>query len=351
MVDIFFYSRFSDSSSEWLAAQIRDNFGEDINIRLNTPGGSVSGGSGVLSAISDNPGNTTIYVDGSAISMGAILLPFANTVVATNFSRIMAHLASYPSWYEPTEDEQKTLDNMNGEIVKAFQKVVPKTPEGKEFIKRLKDGDDIELTAKEAKELNLVDKINILTPSAQADLDASIDLRELECKQSIVAYKEDTNTSKKHIKKDKIMAKEVMTVAEIKTTQPEIYEDIVKIGAEEEAAKLKKKHDAEIVAERERITGLLKYRNLLPETIDAAIAAGDSASDLMECLMEAQAKKAQAVAMTKDNEGTPNVDVTTEEIDGENKPEIHISAFNAEFSHLSAEDKTEKRKEYTIIEK
>jgi len=89
--ELLLYSGIYDFTAKMLITEMETHAGEDIVIRINSPGGSVFSGWGIASKIQEHTGKVTIKVDGMAASMAAVLLPFADTVEVLDVTKIMIH--------------------------------------------------------------------------------------------------------------------------------------------------------------------------------------------------------------------------------------------------------------------
>tara|TARA_R110001606_G_scaffold374612_3_gene532480 strand:+ start:647 stop:1609 length:963 start_codon:yes stop_codon:yes gene_type:complete len=164
--ELYLYGGVHEYSVEDLLEKIEANMDEEIVLRLNTPGGNVLAGWGLIAKMREH-GNVTIKVDGSAMSMGAVMLPFAKKVEALDVSRILIHRADM---YVSSPEDQAFLDGINKDL---RAKLTSKIDEAKlkeitgfsiSDIFNPKQRLDVILDAKQAKKIGLVDKVNKLSP-------------------------------------------------------------------------------------------------------------------------------------------------------------------------------------------
>lgn len=216
--ELYLYSYIYDSAAQSLISLMEENKSEDIVLRLNTPGGSVFSGWGIIAKMREHEGNVKIKVDGSAASMGAVMLLYANEVEALDVSKIMLHRASM---YSPTPEDQIFLDKVNKDLkTKLLSKIDTeqfKNITGVDFEdlftaeKRI----DVWLTAQEAKKIGLVNKITKLNPE---------EIEAMNNKMFSIAAQQDTPNPKPNN----------MTLEELKTKHPEVYAQALKLGGEQE---------------------------------------------------------------------------------------------------------------------
>ena len=160
---IFIGPSIDDYSSSLIIAQIlflmSDNKNQDINIYINSPGGSVTAGMAIYDTMQFVPCDIATYCLGQASSMGAVLLAAGTSVKrhALPNSRVMIHqpwggAGGTASDIIIQSEELKRYKNSLNEILakhtgKALKQVETDT-----------DRDHF-MTAEEAKEYGLVDEV------------------------------------------------------------------------------------------------------------------------------------------------------------------------------------------------
>jgi len=217
--EVLIYSPIYDFTAESFIKSLNEMDGSDVTVRVNSPGGDVFAGWGMIAKSKEHEGNITVKVDGNASSMMAIFLLFHKNVEALNVSKFTLHRASaaYPS---PESD--KLLKQINGEIRTAFEaklnieKFEKMTGVTMDDFFNSSEVIDVDLNAKQAKQIGLISKINEIDVNAFNDL--SIRIAAISTKQ--------TN---KNPKKDN-----KMTLAQLKADHPEVYAQAVKQGVEQE---------------------------------------------------------------------------------------------------------------------
>jgi len=254
--------------------------GEDIVLRINSPGGDVFAGWGIVAKMTECTGKTTVKVDGAAMSMAVMPVVFADFVECLDVSTLMVHRASM---LVENDEDQAFLDNVNKNL---RSKLETKINDDALFemkgirIKNLFEDEkriDLFLDSKEAKKLGLVNKINKLTPELQLEMSAMNRFK-------IAAIGSQTQTSTK------------MTKAEFKAANPDIYAEILEEGKTIGATAMKE------VAQ--------VWAHFLP--VDAKAAADGIKSGLAPTplqIVELTTKMASAVHLR--NIGAENADPTT----------------------------------------
>jgi ATP-dependent Clp endopeptidase proteolytic subunit ClpP len=93
-----------------------------INLRLNSPGGSVFEGIAIANAIRQHPANVTVYVDSIAASIASVIAMAGDRLVMMPQSQIMVHNASGACYGDATEMTKMAdmLDKQSLNIAQAY---------------------------------------------------------------------------------------------------------------------------------------------------------------------------------------------------------------------------------------
>jgi len=112
--EILLYGGIFNFSAETLIAEMDEHKDEPVAIRLNTPGGDVFAGWGIIAKMLEH-GDITLKVDGVVSSMGAFMLIFGEKGKreALDISKINLHRADM---FVGSEEDQKFLDGVNKDI-------------------------------------------------------------------------------------------------------------------------------------------------------------------------------------------------------------------------------------------
>lgn len=123
--DKWIYDFFGITSvtPEEVIAFLDDANGEEIKVYVDSPGGEVSSGSDIYSALREYAGKSIAYVTGWAASAAAWAILGADTVIASPTARFMYHNAqSYAEGdYRDMEAAAGRLKNANKSFLNAFQ--------------------------------------------------------------------------------------------------------------------------------------------------------------------------------------------------------------------------------------
>lgn len=165
---ILLYFQIWDFIAAEFIQKLNEFEGKDTTVRINSPGGSVFAGWGMIAAIKEFTGNLIVKVDGVAASMACYIVLFCENAECVDTSRFMLHPAR---GYVETDDDQKLLDDINKDLKakmnQKFDASLFESVTGHSIDEMFEKNIDIWLNAKQAKKLGLVNKINRLDTSEQ----------------------------------------------------------------------------------------------------------------------------------------------------------------------------------------
>lgn len=264
---------------------------EDVKMRVNSGGGSVFDGYGIITKMQEVLNGTAIQVDGIAASMAFFMLLFARKVTANDMCLFMTHRADA---YVENEEDRKMLNTVNDMARRKLEERVPESlfmsvtgvsyaelfdPE-----KRI----DVWLTAQEAKAIGLVDEIiELKTKKERSDVSNSIkNFTGSGCNfaKSLAA--------KLNIDNNRDQSKKIMNLETLKAEHPSVYNSVFQLGVEAGKAQ-----------ETERVSAVMKYNSVNPDKVAEIVKSGNdlTASQREELLIEMTQKKMFA-QMKKDTD-------------------------------------------------
>ena len=131
--------------------------GEDIEVEINSGGGSVFAGSEIYTALKSYKGNVIVKIVGLAASAASVIAMAGNKVMMSPTAQIMIHNVSSRAEgdYRDMEHTAEVLRNANNTIANAYR---IKTGKTQEELLALMDKETW-MTADKAKELGFVDEI------------------------------------------------------------------------------------------------------------------------------------------------------------------------------------------------
>lgn len=143
--------------------------GEDLEVEINSGGGSVFAGSEIYTALKSYAGNVTVRIVGIAASAASVVAMAGKKILMSPTAQMMIHNVSSRAAgdYREMEHTAEILKSANDTIANAYRLKTGKTQE--ELLKLM----DYEtwMTAEKAKELGFVDEIMF----EEAELVASLD--------------------------------------------------------------------------------------------------------------------------------------------------------------------------------
>ena len=166
---ILLYFQIWDFIAQGFIEKLNEYEGQDATIRINSPGGNVFAGWGMIAALKEFTGNLTVKVDGVAASMAAYITLFCDNVECVDVSRFMLHPAR---GYVETDEDKAFLASVNKDLRDKMEQKFPGSlfadVTGTSIDEMFNDNKDVWITAKQAKKLGLVKKINRLDTSEVA---------------------------------------------------------------------------------------------------------------------------------------------------------------------------------------
>lgn len=327
-MEVLIYGNINQFSARDFITEV-NAIGDGVcDVRVNSDGGSPEYGWGMIAKFAEFQGEKKVKVDGKAYSMGAFMCLYADEVEALDVSEFMVHRAAYPDWFEReafnpnseyyNEGLKQNLININTSLEKAFRARVD--VEKFEAAKGVKvkqmfslDGRvDVFLTAKEAKEYGIIKKINKITPSKKAEIDAlGVQIAakytpEITGEQRVVSVVINPEKPKK------------MTVEDFKKENPEAYNAIVDTG---------------VNMERERVKAHLVYADVDLASVKASIENGEdlTASKMAELNRKMVSAAAIASAEIEAPEATNPPAPKAADLTAEQKEYADLSASVEQF--------------------
>lgn len=319
--EILLYSSIYSYSAEQFITAMEENKNNDVVLRINTNGGGPEDGFGMIAKFAEHKKSKKIKVDGKAYSMGLFFLAYSDDVEALDVTEFLAHRAAYPQWFEKSEYMTEALwDNLNRINSNLRSALEAKIDVAKfEKLKGVKMDDifsnksrvDVFLSAEEAKEIGLIDRIVKITPEKKSEIESHM-LR-------IAAEYNGISVSKEPVKTETNKSK-IMNLETLKADHPALYSQVKALGASEE---------------KDRVGAWLAFVDVDPEAVSRGIKEGTSISQTAMAEFSRKAFSANALkGIEKDSPGA----VKTDEVDSKVKTEKEkeLEKFQAEVkAHLN----------------
>jgi ATP-dependent Clp endopeptidase proteolytic subunit ClpP len=136
-----------------------------INLRLNSPGGSVFEGIAIANAIRSHPANVTVYVDSLAASIASVIALSGDRVVMMPQSQFMVHNASGGE-HGQASDLRKMADLLDKQSLNIAQAYATHTGRPLAEWQALMEAETW-FTAEEAVEMGLADEVMPMRPDKE----------------------------------------------------------------------------------------------------------------------------------------------------------------------------------------
>lgn len=158
-------------SAAAFVADIKAINARTINLRLNTPGGSITEGTAIYNALREHPARVVAHVDGLAASAGSFIAMSADEVRMADNAYLMIHNGSCGVMGGAEEHRRYAdlLDKMNDNIAGMYEK---KTGKPRDHWRALMDAETW-FTAEEAKAEGLADAVYAAEPKKDAPAKAA----------------------------------------------------------------------------------------------------------------------------------------------------------------------------------
>lgn len=281
--ELLLYTGIYSFTAEALISAMEENKGSDMVLRVNSPGGSVFSGWGIIAKMGEIQGQGSrvlVKVDGAAMSMSANLPLYADDSEALDVSNLMIHRADGPV---ETDDERELLNKINMDLRKKMEASIDearlKEIKGVGFdeIFDPKQRINVFLSAYEAKAIGLIKRVVKVGPK---EIEAMNDRM-----FAIAAQAE--NKPETNIK---------MNIEKLKAEHPELFAQVKALGASEE---------------KDRVGAWMAFVEVDPEQVSKAVKDGTVMSQT--AMVELTKKSFSAEALKAIEKENPK-DVKTEEV-------------------------------------
>lgn len=160
--DIFLYDEISPylpgSNAKDVVSQLKAlSEVETLNVRINSPGGSVFEGMAIYNALARHPGTVNVFIDGLAASIAGVIAMAGKTISMADNAMFMIHLPSAVAFGTAPEMRKTAdvLDQLKDTIATVF---VNRTGKKRETVNNWME-EETWMGADDAKKNKLVDSI------------------------------------------------------------------------------------------------------------------------------------------------------------------------------------------------
>jgi ATP-dependent protease ClpP protease subunit len=232
------------TSPKKVAEQLAKANNEDLEVEINSGGGSVFDASEIYTALKDYPGYITGKIVGIAASAASVIAMGVDKLLMSPTAQMMIHNAkgSTSGDYRDMDHMSGVLKNVNKTIANAYSL---KTGKPYEELLSLMDGETW-MTPQQALELNFID--GIMFDDEAKMIAASANETQMLPQQVIDKIRNEFKKSdfiQNSVETNKKEETKVLTIEQLKNEYPDLYNQVVNEGRE-----------AGILAERERIKAI-----------------------------------------------------------------------------------------------
>lgn len=220
--------------------QLQQANGDDLEVIINSGGGSVFDASEIYTALKDYKGKVTVKIVGIAASAASVIAMAGDKIMMSPTAQMMIHNASTYAQgdYRDMDHTSEFLKNVNKTIANAYQLQSGKTYD--ELLSMMDN--ETWLTPQQALELNLIDEIMFENQTIQVAASTYsqmipqkiIDKIRNELKANRVegvTNLADGGSNSQNINNEE--EDEIMTLDELKEKYPELYNQVKKEGYDE----------------------------------------------------------------------------------------------------------------------
>lgn len=265
--------------NSWTASEFIRGFaeieGDTLVTRVNSGGGSPIYGLGMITKFREFQGERIVKVDGMAHSTAGFFVLFAKQVEAIQQSKFIIHRAAYPDYYEQnymSEDEKTRLAEFNKDMYDAYVAKIDVAKFEQITGKKLKDifsmdsRLEVQLNAKQAKQVGLISRVVTLTPEMHSSIidRATTTTNAIAANSNGVFIPElEAETPTPNIPEVKPKNTSKMTPEEFKAQHPDAHKAIVESG---------------IAQERDRVGAWAVFAEIDPKAVAEGIKSGNPLS-------------------------------------------------------------------------
>lgn len=254
--------------------EVKQSGETDLFVKVSSGGGNPFAGYGMITAmrdfLSEVEGGTLKYrAEGVAASMMAFISLYVTGSEAIEQTHFMVHRAAIPRWMEDEESLQM-LEKVNNDLMKAFKKKVnvqkfqalPKMKgiSIKRFFDSRQERIDVNLTAKEAKDVGLIDNVISLSPVEAKELNSSL----IAASMDPLEFEEPKAESEEKIPEK---TDTNMTLDEFKAKHPGLYQQVFAAGRAEGVTEGTEN-------ERDRVEAWMAFNEIDAEAVKVGIESG-----------------------------------------------------------------------------
>lgn len=232
-----------------------------INVHINSPGGSVFAGQAIHNMLKQHPANITVYIDGLAASIASIIAMAGNKIIMPPGSMMMIHnpLVSMYGSYMANEMRETAdfLDKIKESLVATYTS--RQTKKSKDEIVALMDATTW-FTAQDAVDNGFADEVEGSTPVTSNMTGKVLNIAGMAFNLESFGNMPVNLVHAVELPITKNEGEEVLNKEELKTKHPELYNEIMAMGANQERGRIKALDEVQIGG-FEDLVNKAKYEN------------------------------------------------------------------------------------------
>lgn len=312
-----FHDRLVEAESE----------GEDIILGINSDGGEVDVGFGMIRMFQKFSKSKHVEAHGAVRSMAAFFTLYADSVSALDVSEFVFHRAAFPFFIENdpelfTEERQQTLKAINKHLKTALlAKVDPNefkriTGTSVNEMFSMEGRIDVRINAQDAKKLGIVDKIEKITLQKRSSIRANA--------LKIAAHIEVPELPQANIKpietEKPLNQNTIMDINKLQAEHTALYAEVLAKGVTQG-----------IEQEKDRVQAWAVYADIDMKAVTEGIESGKAISGKAQAELNRKASSVEALKVLEGEAPEPNKPKAEAEIAGKKtEQEQNVTAFKDE---------------------
>ncbi|MGL6121067.1 MAG: head maturation protease, ClpP-related [Fusobacteriaceae bacterium] len=215
----------------------------EIDVRINSPGGSVFDGVAIYNTLKNHPAKVNIIVDGLCASIATVIAMAGDTITMGTGTKFMIHnpLTICYGESEDLKKDAKILDGIKDDIIDAYMTKVSSKGISREKIAQMMDEESY-LSANQALEYgfitNVVEQISMPEINNYSMLFGNTNFSNTMAEEGII--KKVINYFQNNSKEEKEVTNTMkLTKDEIRAQYPDVCNEIRNEGVEQERARIK----------------------------------------------------------------------------------------------------------------
>ena len=297
--EILIYGRIFDFVAENFHDRLieAESEGEDITLGINSDGGDVDTGFGMIRMFQKFSKSKHVEAHGAVRSMAAFFTLYADTSSALDVTEFVFHRAAFPFFIENdpelfNEQKQESLKDVNKHLKTALlAKVDPNefkriTGTSVNEIFSMDGRIDVRINSRDAKKLGIIDKIEKITPSKRSSIQANA----LKIAAHIEVPEVPQDNVKEPIRKEKPLNQNtIMDINKLQAEHKAVYEQVLALGVSNG-----------VEQEKDRVQAWVVYADIDMKAVADGIDSGKGISAKAQAELNRKASSVDALKALAD---------------------------------------------------